>query len=201
MRCEFECIFHELDPDIQISYCRSLRRAYLSLSNPILTRQVCKYMNGREFHHGQLHISYASEFSSTSYLKPPSQERIFMQSPPTTPPVGWIARREEFPDINFDIFLALSKLQPNEPLEILPEKNNFPAIVIHPCSDTSDDDLDDVINPIIDQFGNETYSPVEAKRRAVVLHDAILVPGEQQVRRIAGDGDRGVNYGFNQFSV
>ena len=193
MRCEFECIFHEFDPDVQISYSRSLRRAYLTLSDPILTRHVCTYMNDKEFHDGQLHISYATEYSSTSYLKPPTQERIFMQSPPTTPPVGWISRREEFPEINFDIFLALSKLQPNEPLEILPQKNDLPAIVIHPCSDTSDDDLDDVINPITDQFGNEKYSTIEAKRRAVLLHDAILVPGEQQVRRIAGDGDKAVS--------
>ena len=148
-------------------------------------------MNEKEFRHRKLRISYASDNSSIiQYLKLPDQDRIFMQSPPNTPPIGWTAQREEFPEINFDIFLALSKLQPNEPLEILPKQNNLPAIVIHPCSDTSDDDLDEIINPVIDEFGHPKYSTNEAKRRAHILHDAILVPGEQQVRRVMGDGDK-----------
>lgn len=109
-----------------------------------------------------------------------------MQSPPTTPPVGWVAQREELPEINFDLFLALSKLQANEPLEILPKQDQFPAIVIHPCSDSSDND-DEILNPVISQ---KNYRTIEAKRRAHILHDAILVPGEQQIRQCAGDGDR-----------
>ena len=47
----------------------------------------------------------------------------------------------------------------------------------------------DVINPIIDEFGHQKYPTIEAKRRAHILHDAILVPGEQQIRQSAGDGD------------
>ena len=148
-------------------------------------------MNEKEFHQRKLRISFVSENSpAIHYLKLPDQDRIFMQSPPNTPPVGWSAQREEFPEINFDIFLALSKLQPNEPLEILPKQNDLPAIVIHPCSDTSDDDLDDVIDPMIDEFGRQKYSTHEAKRRAHILHDAILVPGQERVRRVAGDGDK-----------
>jgi hypothetical protein len=150
-------------------------------------------MNGKEFHNKKLQISYSLKNSSSfEYLKPPKQERIFMQSPPTTPPIGWVAKHEELPEINFDLFLALSKLQSNEPFEILPKQNNLPAIIIHPCSDTSDDDndLDDVINPIIDEFGHKKYTTIEAKRRAHILHDAILVPGEQQIRQSAGDGDK-----------
>ena len=89
----------------------------------------------------KLHLSYVLQnLSSLDYLKPPTHERIYMQSPPTTPPIGWVAQREELPEINFDLFLALSKLQPYEPLEILPKQDHLPAIIIHPCSDTSDDD-------------------------------------------------------------
>jgi hypothetical protein len=152
-------------------------------------------MNGKEFHHKKLQISYLSQNSSSiEYLKPPKQDRIYMQSPPTTPPIGWVAKREELPEINFDLFLALSKLQPHQPLEILPKQAHHPAIIIHPCSDTSDEDdnndLDDVINPIIDEFGHKKYSTIEDKRRALILHDAILVPGEQQIRQSAGDADK-----------
>jgi hypothetical protein len=146
-------------------------------------------MNGKEFHNKKLQISYLLEnFSSFKYLKPPKQERIYMQSPPTTPPIDWVAKREELPDINFDLFLALSKLQPNQPIEILPKQNHLPAIIIHPCSDISDNDDD--INPIIDEFGHKKYTTIQAKRRAHILHDAILVPGEQQIRQSAGDGDK-----------
>jgi hypothetical protein len=150
-------------------------------------------MNGKEFHNKKLQISYSLEnYSSLKYLKPPKQERIYMQSPPTTPPIGWVTKREELPDINFDLFLALSKLQPNEPIEILPKQNHLPAIIIHPCSDISDndDDLDDIINPIIDEFGHQKYTTIQDKQRAHILHDAILLPGQQQIRRSKGDGDK-----------
>jgi hypothetical protein len=142
-------------------------------------------MNGKEFHNKKLQISYSLQNSSSyEYLKPPKQDRIYMQSPPTTPPIGWIAKREELPEINFNLFLALSKLQPNEPLEILPKQNHLPAIIIHPSSDTSDDDND------LDEFGHQKYTAIDAKRRAHILHDAILVPGEAQIRQSAGDGDK-----------
>jgi hypothetical protein len=142
-------------------------------------------MNGKEFHHEKLQLTSTSR----DYLKLPTQERIYMQSPPTTPPIGWIAKREELPEINFDLFLALSKLQSNEPLEILPKQDHLPAIIIHPCSDTSDDD-DDVSHPIINEFRHKKCSAIETKRRASILHDAIFVPGEQQIRQSAGDGDK-----------
>ncbi|CAF4051551.1 unnamed protein product [Rotaria sp. Silwood2] len=193
IQCEFECIFHEFDPEVIISYSDTFQRVYLTFSDPILAFQVRTNMNGKEFHNKKIHISYALQNSSSiKYLKPPKQERIYMQSPPTTPPIGWVAKREELPDINFDLFLALSKLQSNEPLEILSKQNNHPAIIIHPCSDTSsdNDDLDDVINPIIDESGHKKYQTIEAKRRAHILHDAILVPGEQQITQSAGDGDK-----------
>lgn len=148
-------------------------------------------MNGKNFHNKKLQISYLLSYE---YLKPPKQERIFMQSPPTTPPIGWIEKREELPEINFDLFLALSKLQSNEPLEILPQRNHLPAIIIHPCSDTSDNDDDDddgdLIDPCIDEFENKTYATIESKRHTHILHDAILVPDEQQIRQSAGDGDK-----------
>lgn len=134
-------------------------------------------MHGKQFHNKQLQISYPSS-NSYEYLKPPKYERIYMQSPPTTPPIGWVAQREELPEINFDLFLALTKLQPNEPLEILPKQKNCPAIIIHPCSDTSDSELD--------EFEDKKY----AKQRAQILHDAILVPGEQHIRQCAGDADQ-----------
>lgn len=137
-------------------------------------------MHGKQFHNTKLQISYLSS-NSYEYLKPPNHERIFMQSPPTTPPIGWVAQREELPEINFDLFLALTKLQPNEPLEILPKQNKRPAIIIHPCSDTSDSD---------DEFRHKKYETIDAKRCAQILHDAILVPGEQHIRQSAGDADQ-----------
>jgi hypothetical protein len=168
-----------------ISYSHIFQRAYLTFSDPIMAFQVYQNMNEKEFHNKKLQITS----SLINYLHPPTQERIYMQSPPTTPPIGWVAKREELPEINFDLFLALSKLQPNEPLEILPKQNQHPAIIIHPCSDTSSDE-DDIINPIIDEYGHKKYTTIEAKRRAHILHDAIFVPGEQQVKQTAGDGDK-----------
>ncbi|CAF0761263.1 unnamed protein product [Adineta ricciae] len=190
IQCEFECIFHEFDPEVIISYSTDFQRAYLMFSDPMIASQVCTHMNGKEFYHRKLSISFKySPSSSIEYLKPPEQEQIYMQSPPTTPPIGWVTKREELPEINFDLFLALSKLQSNEPLEILPQQNHLPAIVIHPCSDTSDEDEDDGNNSMIDEFGQQKYINMDAKRRAHILHNAILVPGEKHIRQSIGDGD------------
>ena len=160
----------------------------------MLAFQVRTNMNGKAFHDKKLQIAYILQDSlSNKHLKPPKQERVYMQSPPTTPPIGWTARREELPSINFDLFLALSKLQPKEPLEILPKQDNLPAIIIHPCSDTSEDGdntRDDLIDPMIDEFGHKIYQAIEAKRCTHMLPNTILIPGEQQVKQSAGDGDK-----------
>ncbi|CAF1665756.1 unnamed protein product [Rotaria magnacalcarata] len=194
IRCEFECIFHEFDSHVIISYANIFQRAYLNFSDSRLAFQVRTCMNGKEFHNKRIQMSYSLQISSSiDYLKPPKQENIYMQSPPTTPPVGWVTKYEELPDINFDLFLALSKLQSNEPLEILSKQNNFPAIIIHPCSDTSDDDVDrdDIVNPTIDEFRNEKkYQTAEAKQCARILHDAMFALDEQQIKQTTGDGDK-----------
>ncbi|CAF4643288.1 unnamed protein product [Rotaria socialis] len=194
IRCEFECLFRKFDSHVIISYANIFQRAYLNCSDARLAFQVCANINGKKFHNKRIQISYSSQMSSSiDYLKPPKQENIYLQSPPTTPPVGWVTKYEELPDINFDLFLALSKLQYNEPLEILSKQNNFPAIIIHPCSDTSDDDVDrdDIFNPAFDEFRNEKkYQTTEAKQCAHILHDAMFALGEQQIKQTTGDGDK-----------
>lgn len=151
-------------------------------------------MNEKEFHGEKLKISFGLENASQmEYLKPPNHERIYMQSPPTTPPVGWIVQREDPPEINLDLFLALSKLQPDEPLEILAKQNHLPAIIIHPCSDSSDDDLNDTNHPIINEYGQKNYSIIETKRRSHRRHDFRLVSDDSIHRRVVGDGDNSEN--------
>ena len=141
-------------------------------------------MNGKEFHHEKLQIRFVDEnVSSVKYLKLPNQERIFMQSPPTTPPIAWKAEREEFPNINIDLFLALSKLQLKEPVEVLSREDHRPAIVIHPCSDTSDEESNHCIEKM-------KFSTIDVKIRANSSQDTIFMPGEQLMKRFEGDGDR-----------
>lgn len=176
-----------------IRYSKFFQKAYLTFSNPLLAFQVRTNMNGKEFHHKKLQIMHFSqESSSMKYLKPPKQDRIHLQSPPTTPPIGWFAKREELPEINFNLFLALSKLKQNEPLEILPKQNNFPAIVIHPCSDTSDegDDCDDITDSIMEECVHKKCPTFETKQHDHILYDTILASGEHYAKETIGDGDK-----------
>ncbi|CAF0836808.1 unnamed protein product [Didymodactylos carnosus] len=183
IRLQFESIFHEYDPEVVISYSQEFNRCYLTFSDVILALQIQANMNGKEFQGKNMKVIFSVQQDAIDYLKPPEHERVFMQSPPTTPPIGWVVQREAPPSINLDLFLALSKLQPHEPLEILSKQGNLPAIIIHPCSDTSSDE---------DENGNvtgiktttttcrENKESPEEKRRVHILHDAIFIPGDNE---------------------
>lgn len=147
-------------------------------------------MNGKEFRHKKLEIKHVlGKISTFNYLRLPKQHRVYMQSPPTTPPIAWTCQREDLTSINFDLFLAISKLQMKESFEILAQSDNHPAIIVHPCSDTSDEDD----NQNEQRFTYENCSSIDDKHSDRLPNRSFSLSIEQQqqqqLRRISGDGD------------
>ncbi|VDP91777.1 unnamed protein product [Echinostoma caproni] len=69
------------------------------------------------------------------HLAPPKPPRLFLLSPPASPPVGWEPKAEAEPVINYDLLEALAALAPGEAFELHPrdEVRRHPSIVITPC--------------------------------------------------------------------
>ncbi|CAH8617179.1 unnamed protein product [Heterobilharzia americana] len=77
--------------------------------------------------------------SSMKHLAPPKPSRLFLLSPPSSPPVGWEPKPECEPVINYELLQALASLAPGETFELHPrdQENRHPSIVITPCETDS----------------------------------------------------------------
>ncbi|KAA3676114.1 uncharacterized protein DEA37_0011326 [Paragonimus westermani] len=72
------------------------------------------------------------------HLAPPKPSRLFLLSPPASPPVGWEPKPECEPIINYELLQALASLAPGEAFELHPrdQEHRHPSIVITPCEPT-----------------------------------------------------------------
>ncbi|KAF6774615.1 hypothetical protein AHF37_06490 [Paragonimus kellicotti] len=72
------------------------------------------------------------------HLAPPKPSRLYLLSPPASPPVGWEPKPECEPIINYELLEALAALAPGEAFELHPrdQEHRHPSIVITPCEPT-----------------------------------------------------------------
>ncbi len=52
--------------------------------------------------------------NSRATLQPPENDKAFLISPPSSPPVGWEQVHEDPPVVNLELLAALSKLNPRK---------------------------------------------------------------------------------------
>ncbi|OON24012.1 Calcipressin [Opisthorchis viverrini] len=98
------------------------------VSRPTAPCTYCKKRNAR------------SKKSKMQHLAPPKPPRLFLLSPPCSPPVGWEPKPECEPVINYELLEALAALSPGEAFELHPsdQEHKHPSIVITPCESSSD---------------------------------------------------------------
>nr|AAW26573.1 SJCHGC00439 protein [Schistosoma japonicum] len=81
------------------------------------------------------HGKYKRRTRPMKHLAPPKPPRLFLLSPPASPPIGWEPKPECEPVINYELLHALASLAPGETFELHPrdQVNQHPSIVITPC--------------------------------------------------------------------
>ncbi|CAH8604627.1 unnamed protein product [Schistosoma guineensis] len=117
----------EMSPDRTISEFKNISNmsGEKNIDVPVFSNEVCK--------HGK--YKRRSLGCSMKHLAPPKPCRLFLLSPPASPPVGWEPKPECEPVINYELLHALASLAPGEAFELHPrdQANRHPSIVITPC--------------------------------------------------------------------
>jgi len=69
-------------------------------------------------------------------LEIPETQKLFLISPPASPPVGWEQIQEPIPVVNYDLLSAIASLaSAGQPQELVPPTNETPSIVVIGCED------------------------------------------------------------------
>jgi len=77
----------------------------------------------------------AKKFGS-DFLCLPKAQRLFLISPPASPPVGWEPIEEPIPVVNYDLVGAVARLEvAGKPVELVSKTDLTPGIVVIGCED------------------------------------------------------------------
>lgn len=145
LRKAFEMMFSRWDQQASFSYWRSFRRVVIKYSTPEGALCARRYHSETDVQ-GTLARCYLLQdgrtFSSGScsdengLLKPPAVEKLFLISPPASPPVDWRPVPESEPVPNYDLLSAVIGLTPGECHEVHQGAAGQPSIVVHVADET-----------------------------------------------------------------
>ena len=61
--------------------------------------------------------------------------KLFLISPPASPPVGWTQTEEPIPVVNYDLLTAVAGLEmPDKTVELITRTDSTPAIFVMGCA-------------------------------------------------------------------
>lgn len=141
VKSEFERLFLNLDSNCKFLYFRIFKRCLIQFDDAISAILARFELDDYLFLNDKLRLFLTKPIklkNTRPFLEPPKNDKTFLISPPSSPPVGWEQTHEDPPVINYDLLAALSKLNPHEPCELIKSCNSFPGIVVHPCDDSND---------------------------------------------------------------
>ncbi|GFN79347.1 calcipressin-1-like [Plakobranchus ocellatus] len=134
----FEKLFLDLDGEATFVYLKNFKRARIQFSSAD-TAGIARIKNDGIFVSGQPIRCYFFQLRTVAddnhHLQLPQRTKMFLISPPSSPPVGWEPRPEAEPVVNYDLLSAIANLSPGESHELHPSTIDAPAIVVHMCED------------------------------------------------------------------
>jgi hypothetical protein len=116
IKSKFERMFTEIDESCKFFYFRIFKRCMIQFENPISAILARFELDDKLFLNDSLRIFLTKPIklkNTRPFLEPPQNEKTFLISPPSSPPVGWQQELEDPPVINFDLLAALSKINPS----------------------------------------------------------------------------------------
>uniref|UniRef100_A0A0B6Z155 Calcipressin n=1 Tax=Arion vulgaris TaxID=1028688 RepID=A0A0B6Z155_9EUPU len=133
----FEHVFRDLDKDVSFIYLKNFKRARLQFSSTDYAAIARIRYDGVMVCGQSIRCYFIQPRAAmdNAFLRPPQPKRMFLISPPSSPPVGWESVPEAEPVINFDLLHAIARLNPGETHEVQPPSVSAPSIVVHLCPD------------------------------------------------------------------
>ncbi|KAI8773089.1 calcipressin-1-like isoform X1 [Biomphalaria glabrata] len=135
----FENIFKEIDKGVTFIYLKNFRRARLQFISSELASIARLRYDGVSVCGQSIRCYFIQHVrlqnSDSNHLQPPAPQRMFLISPPASPPVGWEPVPEAEPIINYDLLHAIARLNPGDVHEVHASTVEAPAIVVHLCED------------------------------------------------------------------
>ncbi|CAF1260997.1 unnamed protein product [Rotaria magnacalcarata] len=142
---EFEQLFRIYDSQIVVLYLKFFQRVRITFTSSHNALQARLHLHEHPFHGTVFKTYFACPIvfrgaNPGTHLRPPEPEKLFLISPPPSPPVGWEQKAEDPPVVDLHLIAVIAQLQPNKPHELLSSDlgSKAPAIVIHTCDDNTE---------------------------------------------------------------
>jgi len=141
-KLEFESLFTNATG---YSYFPNFRRARVAFQD---SREACKArvvfhlfrFMGEQFRVYLTNHTEKHDCQEKDHLKPPKPTKVFLISPPPSPPEGWVQAVEDRPSSNqpglaLELIQRLASLKVGESHEIVESSDMHPSIVLSACAD------------------------------------------------------------------
>lgn len=131
----FENLFKHFG-DVSFVYLPGFQRIIINftkINSMLLAKEM---VHGQEFKGVSLKIYFKEEAKKVGedFLKLPQAEKLFLISPPASPPVGWSQKEEPIPVVNYDLLTAVAGMEmPGKTVELIPRTDSTPSIVVMGC--------------------------------------------------------------------
>ncbi|BFZ24750.1 hypothetical protein BsWGS_27789 [Bradybaena similaris] len=118
-KAAFESTFRDVDSKVTFTYLQNIQGARLQFSSSDFAMKALAKFNGVVMFGKTIGCyNLQSRTASEGFLQLPQKERIFLLSPPGSPPVGWEPRYDLEPTINSELLAAIASLGTGKDLVI-----------------------------------------------------------------------------------
>ncbi|KAJ8882666.1 hypothetical protein PR048_014478 [Dryococelus australis] len=135
-----QLLFGQFGEPSSIQFFRSFRRMRVNYQCPAAAAKARIHLHQTQFAGSVINCYFAQPVSPIDFgdqhLQLPAPVKMFLISPPASPPIGWEPRDEGEPLVNYDLLAAIANLTPGETHELHPPSESQPGIVVHVCEES-----------------------------------------------------------------